>query len=298
MQNCLSLNGRLFLLYGYNSFQYITGLKMKKQKLILVTVFISGITSLSIEMAASRLMGNIFGTSNLVWASIIGLILIYLALGYYLGGYWADRSPYAATFYRILIWASVMIAVIPAVSQPVLKAAANAFDQLELGILFGSFSAVIILFFIPVTLLGTASPFAIKLSAMQDTQIGKVSGRIYAISTVGSFIGSFLPVLLLVPLIGTYRTFLFSSLLLMVTAMICYAVSEGFRAVSPFLWAPLLVIGIWIWGLDAAVKTTPGLIYETESSYNYIQVIEQDQYRLLRLNEGQGVHSMYRNYQT
>ncbi len=258
-----------------------------------IAVFFSGLTSLAVEMAASRLLGNVFGTSNLVWASIIGLILIYLTLGYFIGGKWADHSPSFRTFYQILVWAALMIGIVPVISKPVLSLAANAFDQLQLGILFGSFLAVLILLIVPVILLGTTSPFAIRLAVKDSREIGSMSGRIYAISTLGSFIGTFVPVLLLIPLIGTYRTFVTFSGILLVVALIGLWRAAGWRAILPYLWMPPLVIGLFIWGVKGTEKATTGQVYETESAYNYIQVLDQNGLFMLRLNEGQGIHSVY-----
>ena len=258
-----------------------------------ISVFFSGMTSLAIEMAASRLLGNVFGTSNLVWASIIGLILIYLAAGYFLGGYWADKAKTPRTFYLILFWAAISIALIPIVSRPVLRLASNAFDQLQLGVLLGSFTSVLILFLVPVILLGTASPFAISLTIKNNPKIGKVSGNIYAISTLGSFIGTFLPVLVLIPTIGTYRTFLVFSGLLLIISLIGLLLCNGLKKNLALIWTPVLIPVLLIWGLPGSLKATPNQIFETESAYNYIQVLDQDNYILLRLNEGQGVHSIY-----
>ena len=262
------------------------------KKGLYISVFFSGLTSLALEMSASRLLGGVFGTSNLVWASIIGLILIYLAAGYFLGGYWADRSPYQKTFYKILIWAGLSIIFIPIVSKPILRMAANAFDALQLGAMFGSFLSVIILFIIPVTLLGTISPFAIRLAVNMENA-GKISGKLYAISTLGSFFGTFLPDLVLIPIIGTHKTFLLISAIPLLIGLIGLISHSGIKSTRPYIWTPILIPVLTIWGFSGSLKNTPGLIYEKESSYNYIQVLEQSDYRYLRLNEGQGIHSVY-----
>ena len=264
------------------------------KKFLLVTVFISGLVSLAVEFAASRLLGNYFGTSNLVWASIVGLILIYLTLGYFIGGSWADRSPKFETLFKILSWAALAIGLIPIASRPILQLASQAFDTLALGALFGSFTVVMILFIIPVTLLGMASPFAIRLSIEDAQKAGGVSGRIYAISTLGSFIGTFLPVLVLVPTIGTYRTFLVLAALLLIFALIGLFLVGRFRLLLKYIWMVIIIIILFVIGVRGLDKKTDGLVYETESSYNYIQVLQQDGYSLLRLNEGQGVHSIYK----
>lgn len=250
-------------------------------------------TSLAVEFAASRLLGNYFGTSNLVWASIIGLILIYLTVGYFLGGRLADRFPNFRTFYTLLCWAAFTVGLIPLVSRPVLRLASRAFDQLSLGILAGSFIGVLILFSIPVTLLGTASPFAVRLALDDPKQSGKVAGRIYAISTLGSFLGTFIPTLILIPLIGTYRTFLFFSLLLLVVALIGLWRTVNFKSVLVYLWMPVVIAVLFILGVRGTDKDAAGLVYETDSAYNYIQVQNVNDTFMLRLNEGQGVHSVY-----
>ena len=262
-------------------------------KILYLAVFVSGMVTLAIEMAASRLLGNVFGTSNLVWASIIGLILIYLAVGNYLGGILADKYPRFSTFFIIQIWSAIAIALVPVISKPVLRLSADAFDQLQLGVLFGSFLTVFIILCIPITMLGTISPFAIRL-AINDTQTaGKISGKIYATSTLGSFVGAFLPVLFLIPTLGTYRTFLVLAALLAMMGLVGLSITGSGKAALYYLWTPFLILALYIWGLTGNTKSTPDLIYETESAYNYIQVLEVDGYRLLRLNEGQGIHSVY-----
>lgn len=260
---------------------------------LFIAVFFSGMASLAVEMAASRLIGNYFGASNLVWASIIGLILIYLTAGYFLGGYWADRSPHYKTFFQILAWGAFTVGLIPIISRPVLRFSASAFDNLEMGILFGSFAAVMILFIVPITLLGTASPFAVRLAIQNTQHVGQVSGQLYGVSTLGSFVGTFLPSLVLIPLVGTFRTFIILSGILLIVALICMWKTCGWKLAAAYIWMPIIIGILGIIGLNGFDKTPDGLVYEGESAYNYIQVLKVGEYHILRLNEGQGIHSMY-----
>ena len=268
-------------------------MKKSHRRYLYFAVFMSGMSTLALELSASRLLGPAFGVSNLVWASIIGLILIYLTLGYFIGGAWADRSPYPKTMYIALAWGSLTAGLVPLISRPVLRQAAEAFDSFQVGVLFGSFTAVLILFCVPVTLLGVVSPFAIRLAITDPRESGTVSGRIYATSTLGSFLGTFLPVLVLIPTIGTVFTFLFFSMILNLVALVGLWTASGWKGVLPWLWMPITILMVaLLWG-KGHIKATAGQIYESESAYNYIQVLERDGYRYLRLNEGQGIHSVW-----
>lgn len=263
------------------------------KRYLLFTVFVSGMTTLAAELAAGRLIGNVFGTSNLVWASIIGLILIYLSLGYSLGGKFADKNPTPAAMYRILAWGAFTIALVPYIAVPVLRYAATAFEALSVGIMAGSFVAVLILFSVPITLLGMISPFAIRLSVEDPSKSGQVSGQIYAISTLGSFIGTFLPTLVTIPTIGTTKTFLVFGLFLLFVALAGLGKFASRREMFKLIWMPIALAIIAALSAGQALKNSIGQVYETESAYNYIQVQEANGFTLLKLNDGQGIHSIY-----
>jgi len=257
-----------------------------------ITVFIAGMTTLAAEFGASRLLQMRFSSINLVWATIIGLILVYLATGYSIGGRWADRSPHARTMYAIMAWGGFTLGLIPFVAQPVLVAAAAASDKLNLGIMAGAFLGTLVLFSIPVTLLAMISPFAIRISLVDAAEAGNVAGKLYAVSTLGSVLGAFLPTLLLFPVIGTSRTILIFGAVTVAIALLGLAM-VGERKQSVLFLVLLAALGAIMAFGDFHVKDTPGQVYETESDYNYIEVIQDGGYTFLRLNDGQGVHSQY-----
>ena len=208
--------------------------------LLYITVFVSGMCTLAIELSASRLLGSVFGTSNLVWANVIGLMLLYLSVGYFVGGRLADRSPYPRTLFRILLWAAFLSALIPLVARPILQSAAAAVMNVDAAVVVGAFLAVLVLFSGPVTLLGCVSPFALRLAIKDLRLTGQVAGRIFAISTLGSLFGTFLPVLLLIPQLGTQRTFLCFAALLYLTGLLGMWHTEG-RFPLRSLWMPLVI---------------------------------------------------------
>lgn len=187
---------------------------------LILMVFVAGACSLAIELTASRLLAPYFGTSLFVWANLIGLILLYLSIGYYVGGRLADRYPRPAVLYSLTTIAALLIACIPVISGAILTWALTVFSNLALGVFYGSLIAVMLLFALPMILLGCVSPYAIRLRITQSGKAGRTAGQLYAISTAGSIVGTFLPVLVLMPDIGTRLTFFVFALALLVMSLI------------------------------------------------------------------------------
>ena len=247
--------------------------------------FVSGAGTLSTEIAASRLLAPYFGSSTIVWANIIGLILAYLSIGYWLGGKLADRRPQPGLLGLIVLVAGLFIAAIPFAARPILDAALHGFATISIGAVAGSFVAALGLFAVPVTLLGTVSPFAIRLALTDVAEAGEVSGRLYALSTVGSIVGTFVSALVAIQTFGTQRTMVGAATLLALAATLLL----GRAALA----APLVIAALLFIPPDA-IKRSAGRLYETESPYQYVSVVQQeDGSRALELNEGLALHSLW-----
>ena len=276
--------------------------------LLILVVFVAGSCSLAVELSASRLLAPYFGSSLFVWANLIGLILLYLTVGYYVGGRLADRSPRPGVLYTLTIIAAFLISVIPFLSRPILLWSQSAFATYSIGVFYGSLVSVILLFAIPMILLGCVSPFAIRLRIEQVGKSGRTSGQLYAISTAGSIVGTFLPVFLLIPNIGTYRTFFtfaVALLLVSIAGLVGTRVDNGPRPrngrVDKRLLSILLLIpmALSVLTMRGPIKAADGsngggvLITERESAYNYLQVVQVGDELQLIMNEGVGIHSVY-----
>jgi spermidine synthase len=256
---------------------------------LLTLVFIAGVVSLAIEMCGPRLMAPYFGTSQIIWATQIGFTLIYLSLGYFIGGRVADRYPRPQVIRGITVVAAAATGLIPLTSRPVLDWSVGGMTNANPSVFISALIAVNLLFSVPTILLGMVSPFAIRLTVEQIGSAGRSAGSLYALSTLGSIIGAFLPALVLIPAWGVRNTLYASCLVLLLAS--AWGLRLRAWAVSAAMVA-LLVVSMLTQG---PLKTRPGLIYEQESLYNYIQVVhDADGTNNLVLNEGAGaVHSKY-----
>jgi spermidine synthase len=250
-----------------------------------VLVFVAGVGSLATEIGASRLLAPYYGSSTVVWANVIGLVLASLALGYWLGGRVADRRPSPRLLGAVVMAAAVGIAAIPFLAKPFLDVSVQGLDDVSAGAAIGSFFAVLALFAPPVTLLGMVAPFAIRLGVTELATAGAVAGRFYALSTLGSLLGTFLSALVAIPLVGTQRTLLASAAL----------IACGGAALLGARWLAVgLALGALTLVSPGAVKGRAGLLYEHESRYQYVQVVQSGEERRLYLDEGLVVHSVWR----
>ena len=245
--------------------------------------------SLGVEFGAARLLAPYFGTSLYVWGVLIGLVLIYLSAGYVIGGRLADRRPDDALLYQITAWAGLWIGVIPLVSYPILLASQQGFKDLSAGLVAGTLLAVVLMFAVPVILLGCVSPFAIRLLLKNVETGGNTAGRVYALSTAGSILGTFLPVFWFIPTYGTRPTLEGFGLVLVVVSVL--GLWPRRRLYASFAVAVLVAWILLPTGIKPPAVGT--LVTEKDSAYNYIQVVQVGTTTELILNEGQAIHSIY-----
>ena len=253
-------------------------------------VFVVGTGSLGAEIAAVRLLAPYFGASTIVWANTIGIVLVALSVGYWLGGRLADRHPNMRGLCLVALIAAGLLAIVPFVADPMLEIAVDALDEISAGAFLGSLVGVLVLVAIPVLLLGTVSPWAIRLAVSSVEEAGTVAGRLYALSTAGSLVGTLLSALVLIPLVGTRRTFLIFALAIALIAV------SGLRPMRRWALAPAaiaLLIALPVGTLKAKTEDGGRVIHEAETEYQYARVIEYpDGERALELNEGQAQHSI------
>jgi len=261
---------------------------VQQSRPVIAMVAVVGAASLGAEIAAARLLAPWFGASTIVWANTIATVLVALSVGYWYGGRLADRDPTVHGMARIVLIAAGLLALVPFVAGPFLRISVDALDRVQAGAFVGSLIGVLVLIAVPVFVLGVVAPYAVRLSVTAVDEAGRVAGRLYAISTLGSLAGVFLSALLFIPLLGTRRTFLVFALAL---AVVSAPVLGRRWILIPAAGALLLLAPV------GTIKTADAakVVWERETEYQYARVVQDpDGERRLELNEGQAIHSVYR----
>lgn len=251
-------------------------------------IFLAGFSITGVEMAASRFLAPYFGTSSIVWANVIGVILLAMALGYALGGRIADRNPKPEMMFRIGGIGALVLSLLPFVQDVLLSPLSGRLIESGTGLVLGTFFGTLLLFGLPILFLGMLSPYAVRLISEDVAVLGKRSGSLSFWSTLGSILGIYLTSLYLIPFFGVRESiWLFAVLLLL-----------------PSLWGSHLRIFLGTFVLfcislqillPAGTPVAFGaLLEERESTYQHIKVVEDaNGVRYLYFNEGEGIQSIY-----
>lgn len=301
---------------------------LKKKIFLYITEFVSGIAVMGVETAASRLLAPYFSSSQIVWTLIIGTILIAMSIGNILGGKMADKHNNVTRLYVLLLIAGAYICIIPLFGRYVI-ALVSAFFALFVEsnlLIWSSLLSCLILFVPPLLICGMVTPSLIKFTIANDNNNGSIVGRLEALNTIGSIIGTFIPTFISIPTIGTNATFgLFGSLIVIISLIYLIVgfineikankklkenddnegtakksnLSNKVMACRILLLSSMSLISIlgFIFSLKAKFVfwQDDTLKNEEESMYNYLQLKQDSQATYFSTNVMFGVQSMMKH---
>ena len=257
---------------------------MKKYKLEII-VFLGGAIGMGLELIAARVLSPYVGSSNVVWTSIIGIILVSMSLGYWIGGKSADKDANINQLANILLYAALATSTIPLLEICVVKIIAGIIPNLIIAAIL----CAIIAFSIPSFILAMISPYAVKIKSKEETEIGSLSGKISSLSTIGSIVGTFLMGFVLIPNIGVSNINISVTIILFIMSLIARENKD-----KKVIYINIVAIGIMmiliVLGKSIFKINNPNIILDTDSQYSRIWVkqiqTEKVTYRTLQVDRG------------
>ena len=244
---------------------------MKKYRYELI-VFICGAMSMALELVAARIFSPYVGSSNLVWTTIIGMILIFMSLGYYIGGKVADKKQDINILKNLIRFSTIYIAAIPIFEVSLLKPFAGIGFPLVVTAVIMS----VALFGIPSFTFALVSPFSVKLKqteAENKDKIGEISGKMSSLSTIGSILGTFITGFLLIPLIGSKGLILLITILL---EILLFTLEDkiNLKVIIKHILFICLFVALFFLGMFYYKVDNPDVVKDVDSEYSRIQVKE------------------------
>ena len=228
-----------------------------------------------LEILGTRVLAPFFGIGLYVWTSLISVTLFSLAVGYYAGGLLADRQAPLPLLNLSLILAGLWILFVPIISPSITDISHR------LGLKWGAILSSILLFSVPLFLLGTVIPFAVKISAKNLSLLGTSTGKIYAVSTLGSLAGTLITGFILIPNFHLSHILLFTAGILFFVSWIGYALEKRFIATVISLVVGIIALSVFLFAAKSFGKENPGVIYHAQSFYGDLKIVDYDMTTLL-----------------
>ena len=228
--------------------------------------FFSGAATMILEMAGSRIVAPFFGTSLIVWTALIGIIMTSLCLGNWLGGSMADKRPEGKLLGRILMFTAIIIAVTAFVSNYVL----TVLQALRLNLYSASVFSSLIIFAPSSILLGMVSPFVARLAMQNVNSSGAVVGRLSALNSAGSILGTFMGGFVLISLFPSGVILMFVASFVALLSVFAY--TAAWRKIISVIIFMLLFGGAYgtkIYGLPFSPIGT-----QIDTQYNHLSIVE------------------------
>ena len=257
---------------------------MKKYKLETI-VFLGGAIGMGLELIAARILSPYVGSSNVVWTSIIGIILVSMSLGYWIGGKNADKNANINKLANILLYSALATSAIPLLETFIVKIIANLIPNLIISAIL----CAIIVFSIPSFILAMISPYAVKIKSKEEKEIGSLSGKISSLSTIGSIVGTFLMGFVLIPNIGVTNINVSVTIILFLMSLIAREKLDKKTIYINIFFVFIMIIFI-ILGRIAFKASNPDIILDTDSQYSRIWVkqiqTQKTTYKTLQVDTG------------
>ena len=268
---------------------------MRNKWFLYITEFFAGVSVMAVELGASRLMAPYFSSSQIVWTVIIGVIMIAMAIGNLWGGKLADKTNSPDRLYGRILIAAIWIALIPFAGRWLIAGVSLLLATFVTKnfLVWAALAACLVIFAFPCVLLGTVTPSLTKFTVDNLDDTGKTVGRLNALNTIGSIIGTFVPTFITIPAVGTAATFLIFAGVLAAIGIVYFAFAR--KRMLKGIVAAVVIVGLCFtlptysfafWESDITL--------EDESIYNYLQVKDNDKRTVLSTNVLFGVQSIQR----
>ena len=235
----------------------------KLQILLFVLAFIEGGAVMCVELCSAKVLTPFFGTSIYVWAAVLGVTLTALMSGYYLGGYISSKNQKKSTIYWLMLIGGLLVTLTPLISNLVLSFTIN------LGLISGTIISLISILFFPLLLFGATSPLLINNITYEAKESGKSSGTVYAISTMGGIITTFVVGFYTLPTFGISKTLYGYGVLVM--AVSCYL----FIATRTFKTPVSIIIIAGMMSLNFHASYGENTLYYSEGILGEVKVLER-----------------------